>query len=126
MSEFDKLKDDAEQYAQKHPEQVEKGEEAVEKKLGLPGQDQQGQDQQGQDQQGQDQQGQNQQGQGGQAPTRPAIRAGPRTPPVRVGKGQPGNLTDRRRGHWPGGGPLLARGEPRTYSRYPATVSLAS
>jgi hypothetical protein len=48
MSEFDKLKDDAEQYAQKHPEQVEKGEEAVEKKLGLPGQEQQGQDQQGQ------------------------------------------------------------------------------
>ncbi len=45
MSEFDKLKDDAEQYAQKHPEQVEKGEEAAEKKLGLPGQ---GQDQQGQ------------------------------------------------------------------------------
>ena len=59
MSEFDKLKDDAEQYAQKHPEQVEKGEEAAEKKLGLPGQ--------GQDQQGQDQQGQDQQGQGGQA-----------------------------------------------------------
>ena len=49
MSEFDKLKDDAEQYAQKHPEQVEKGEEAVEKKLGLPGQDQQGQDAPGQD-----------------------------------------------------------------------------
>ncbi len=48
MSEFDKLKDDAEQYAQKHPEQVEKGEDAVEKKLGLPGEDQQGQDQQGQ------------------------------------------------------------------------------
>jgi hypothetical protein len=66
MSEFDKLRDDAEQYAQKHPEQVEKGEEAVEKKLGLPGQDQQGQDQQGQDQQGQDQQ--DQQGQDGEDP----------------------------------------------------------
>ena len=48
MSEFDKLKDDAEQYAQKHPEQVEKAEDAVEKKLGFPGQGQQGQDQQGQ------------------------------------------------------------------------------
>ncbi len=69
MSEFDKLKDDAGQYAQKHPEQVGKGEEAAEKKLGLPGQDQdqQGQGQQGQDQQGQDQQGQDQQGQGAQA-----------------------------------------------------------
>ena len=36
MSEFDKLKDDAAKYAQQHPEQVEKGEEAVERKLGLP------------------------------------------------------------------------------------------
>ena len=38
MSEFDKLKDDAEKYAQDHPEQVQKGEQAAEKKLGLPGQ----------------------------------------------------------------------------------------
>jgi hypothetical protein len=37
MSEFDKLKDDAEKYAQDHPDQVQKGEQAVEKKLGLPG-----------------------------------------------------------------------------------------
>jgi hypothetical protein len=39
MSEFDKLKDDAEQYAQQHPEQVKEGEQAVEKKLGVEGQD---------------------------------------------------------------------------------------
>jgi hypothetical protein len=56
MSEFDKLKDDAEKYAQGHPDQVQKGEEAVEKKLGLPGQEDSGsrqQDQSGQDQSGQ-------------------------------------------------------------------------
>jgi hypothetical protein len=35
MSEFDKLKDDAEQYAQQHPEQVKEGEEAAEKPLGM-------------------------------------------------------------------------------------------
>ena len=62
MSEFDNLKDKAEGYAQEHPEQVEKGEDAVERKLGMGGQDQagQGQDNQGQggpqDQQGGDQQ----------------------------------------------------------------------
>jgi hypothetical protein len=39
MSEFDKLKDDAEQYAQQHPQQVKEGEQAVEKKLGVEGQD---------------------------------------------------------------------------------------
>ncbi len=46
MSEFDNLKDKAEQYAQQHPEQVKEGEEAVEKKFGLGQQDQgnQGQD----------------------------------------------------------------------------------
>lgn len=61
MSEFDNLKDKAEDYAQQHPEQVKKGEEAVEDKLGIDQQDQagQGQDNQGdpQDQQGGDQQG---------------------------------------------------------------------
>ena len=30
MSEFDKLKNDAEQYAQQHPQQVEKAEQAAE------------------------------------------------------------------------------------------------
>jgi hypothetical protein len=71
MSEFDKLKDDAEQYAKDHPEQVQKGEQAAEKKLGLPGEGgnqtgQGGQAQQDQAQQGQDQgqQDQAQQGQG--------------------------------------------------------------
>jgi hypothetical protein len=83
MSEFDQLKDDAEKYAQDHPDQVQKGEGAVEDKLGLPGQDsgsgqqdqsgqnqpgqnQPAQDQSGQDQSGQDQSGQDQSGQGGQ------------------------------------------------------------
>ena len=59
MSEFDKLKDDAEKYAQDHPDQVQKGEDAVEKKLGLPGQENSGSGQP-------DQPGQNQSGQGGQ------------------------------------------------------------
>jgi|HubBroStandDraft_6_1064221.scaffolds.fasta_scaffold86259_4 hypothetical protein len=78
MSEFDQLKDDAEKYAQDHPDQVQKGEGAVEDKLGLPGQDsgsgqqdqsgqnQPGQNQPAQDQSGQDQSGQDQSGQGGQ------------------------------------------------------------
>ena len=58
MSEFDNLKEKGEQYAQQHPDQVEKGEDAIEQKLGIGGQDQagQGQDNQGQDQQGGDQQ----------------------------------------------------------------------
>ncbi len=56
MSEFDKLKDDTEKYAQEHPEQIQKGEQAAEKKLGLPGQDNSGSGQQ--DQSGQDQSGQ--------------------------------------------------------------------
>ncbi len=59
MSEFDKLKDDAEKYTQDHPDQVQKGEDAVEKKLGLPGQEDSGSGQQ-------DQPGQDQSGQGGQ------------------------------------------------------------
>ena len=65
MSEFDNLKDKAEQYAQQHPEQVKEGEEAVERKFGLGEQDQAGQGQQGQGNQGQggpqDQQGGDQQ-----------------------------------------------------------------
>lgn len=39
MSEFDKLKDQAEQEIKEHPEQVKEGEQAVEKKLGVVGQD---------------------------------------------------------------------------------------
>jgi hypothetical protein len=63
MSEFDKLKDDAEKYAQEHPEQVEKGEQEAEKKLGLPDQGGSGPGQSGQqDQSGQ--QGQYDQGAG--------------------------------------------------------------
>jgi hypothetical protein len=65
MSEFDKLKDDAEQYAQQHPQQVHEGEQDAEKKFGLGGQQQ---DQGGQDQGGQDQGGQDGQDQGGQDP----------------------------------------------------------
>jgi hypothetical protein len=38
VGEFDKLKDDAEQYAQQHPEQVKEGEQAAEKELGIHGQ----------------------------------------------------------------------------------------
>ena len=59
MSEFEKLTGEAEKFAQQHPEQVEKGEQAAERKLGLPEQGQSGQGQaQNQDQgqnQGQDQ-----------------------------------------------------------------------
>jgi hypothetical protein len=58
VSEFDNLKDKAEQYAQQHPEQVKKGEEAVEDKLGIGQQDQAGPGQQGQGNQGQGNQGQ--------------------------------------------------------------------
>jgi hypothetical protein len=42
MSEFDKLKDEAEKEAKEHPQQVKEGEQAAEKKLGLGGQDDQG------------------------------------------------------------------------------------
>ncbi|MEP7022388.1 MAG: hypothetical protein ABJB47_00950 [Actinomycetota bacterium] len=58
MSEFDKLKDDAEQYAQQHPDQVKEGEQAVGKRLGLGGQDdaQQGRSQPGDSQGTEDQQ----------------------------------------------------------------------
>ena len=64
MSEFDKLKDDAEKYGQDHPEQVQKGEQAAEKELGLPGQENSGSGQQ--DQSGQDQSGRDPSGQGSQ------------------------------------------------------------
>jgi hypothetical protein len=66
MSDFDKLKDEAEKEAQQHPQRVEQGEQDVEKDLGLPRQSQQGQSQQrpgsarGGDQ-GQDSDGQSQQ-----------------------------------------------------------------
>jgi hypothetical protein len=40
VSEFDKLKDDAEQYAQQHPQQVKEGEEKAEQALGIQQQDQ--------------------------------------------------------------------------------------
>jgi hypothetical protein len=56
VSEFDNLKDKGEQYVQQHPDQVEKGEDAVERKLGIGEQDQAGQGQDNQDQQGGDQQ----------------------------------------------------------------------
>jgi hypothetical protein len=35
MSEFEKLEGDAQKFAQEHPEQVEKGEQAIENKLGI-------------------------------------------------------------------------------------------
>ena len=57
MSEFDQLKDDAEKYAQDHPDQVQKGEDAVEKKLGLPGQQNSGSGQQDESSQDQSSQG---------------------------------------------------------------------
>jgi hypothetical protein len=49
MSEFDKLKDEGEQYAKDHPQQVKEGEDAVEKKIGI---DQQGSGQSGDGQPG--------------------------------------------------------------------------
>ncbi len=60
MSEFDKLKDDAEQYAREHPQQVHEAEQAAEDKLGIGGQQGQAgqQDQYGQEGQQGDQQGQ--------------------------------------------------------------------
>jgi hypothetical protein len=41
VSEFDKLKDEAEKGIQEHPQQVKEGEEAIEKKLGVDSQDNQ-------------------------------------------------------------------------------------
>lgn len=73
MSEFDKLKDDAEQYAKDHPEQIQKAEQDAEKKIGLPEQggsdqpaqgNQPGQDAQRQAQPDQDGGGQDSAGQG--------------------------------------------------------------
>ena len=71
MSEFDKLRDDAEQYAKDHPEQVQKAEQeaehAAENKLGIGGQDQGNQQSQAGQQDQQDQGGQQgQSGDGGQ------------------------------------------------------------
>ena len=79
MSEFDKLKDDAEQYAKDHPQQVHEAEQdaehAVESRTGFgEGQNQGGQDQGSQNQGGQDQSGQNQnsqQDQSGQDTSQP-------------------------------------------------------
>ncbi len=55
VSEFDKLKDEAQQWASDHPEQVHEAEQAGERKLGLGGQQGQGnqQDQYGSGQQDQ-------------------------------------------------------------------------
>ena len=68
MSEFDNLKNEAEQFAQQHPQQVKEGEDAAEKKFGMGQQDQSGQggpqDQYGQGQQDQGSYGQGQQDQG--------------------------------------------------------------
>ena len=61
MSEFDNLKNEAEKEVKEHPEQVEKGEQAAEKKLGLP---EQSRDQPSQGAQDQSQQDQSQQDQG--------------------------------------------------------------
>ena len=57
MSEFDKLKDEGEEYAHKHPQQVKEGEDAVEKKLG-GGQQDSGQQDSGQHDGGQQDGGQ--------------------------------------------------------------------
>lgn len=61
VSEFDKLKDDAEREAQQHPQQVKEGEEAVEKDLGFQ---QQGQAQQARDNAGSGEHGQDSAGEG--------------------------------------------------------------
>jgi hypothetical protein len=70
VSEFDNLKNEAEQYAQQHPQQIKEGEDAVEKKFGMGQggpQDQYGQGQQDQGTYGQGQQDQQDQyGQGQQ------------------------------------------------------------
>ncbi len=72
VSEFEDLKNEAEQFAQQHPDQVKEGEDAAEKKFGMGQQDQSGQggpqDQygQGQQDQGNYSQGQGQQDQYGQ------------------------------------------------------------
>ncbi len=75
MSEFDKLKDDAEQYAKDHPEQVQKAEQgaehAVEDKLGIGGD----QDQESRPGQGDQQDQGNQQGQGGNPDVGPPQQA---------------------------------------------------
>ena len=52
MPDFDELKDDAEKYAKEHPEQVQKGEQAAEDKLGIQPQGGDQQDQGGKDDSG--------------------------------------------------------------------------
>jgi hypothetical protein len=66
MSDFDKLKDDAEQVEQQHPQQVHEGEQDAEKKFGLGDGQSQGSQDQGSQQQGSQQQAQGGQDQGGQ------------------------------------------------------------
>jgi hypothetical protein len=63
MSEFDKLKQEAEREAQQHPQQVKEAEQAVEKKLGFQQQGQ-GQARQDQDNTGSGEPGQDAAGQG--------------------------------------------------------------
>ena len=65
VSEFDNLKNEAEQMAQQHPDQLKEGEDAVEKKFGMGQQDQGNYGQGQQDQYGQGQQDQGQQDQYG-------------------------------------------------------------
>ena len=81
MSEFDQLKNDAEKEVKEHPEEVQKGEQAAEKKLGLPeqggdqpsqGAQDQGQQDQGQQNQSQQDQSQQDQGSGSQGDQNPA------------------------------------------------------
>ena len=69
MSEFDNLKNDAEKYAQDHPDQVQKGEQEAEQKLGLPDQGQSGSGQSGSGQSGSGQSGSGQSGSGQDAGT---------------------------------------------------------
>jgi hypothetical protein len=42
VSEFDNLKNEAEQYAQQHPDQIKEGEDAIKSKFGMGQQDQGG------------------------------------------------------------------------------------
>lgn len=65
MSEFENLKDKAEDYAQQHPEQVRKGEQTVEDRLGM---DQGGNQQDAGEQQHGGQQGSGQQDDTGGGP----------------------------------------------------------
>lgn len=68
MREFENLKDKAEDYAQQHPEQVQKGEQAVEDRLGM---DQGGDKQDAGEQDNAGQQGSGQQDDTGGGPDSP-------------------------------------------------------